>query len=182
MGKQKQTGFTIVELLIVIVVIGILAAVVIVAYNGVQKRAANASRLSEANQMAKALLAYKAQNGDFPPLPAGVTTMGVCIGDGYEDLNGDGQADCWDANKTSSVSHPSAAFNAALSTLTPLHTTKRQPISDGGYLRLGPVFATYGSGYAVHYWLESDSCPTGTRTWGGSSPWTTIRCTIVLEQ
>lgn len=37
--KQKQTGFTIVELLIVIVVIGILAAITVVAYNGVQERA-----------------------------------------------------------------------------------------------------------------------------------------------
>ncbi|MDB5165339.1 MAG: Fimbrial protein, partial [Candidatus Saccharibacteria bacterium] len=35
----KQRGFTIVELLIVIVVIGILAAITIVAYNGIQNRA-----------------------------------------------------------------------------------------------------------------------------------------------
>ena len=36
---RKQTGFTIVELLIVIVVIGILAAITIVSYNNVQARA-----------------------------------------------------------------------------------------------------------------------------------------------
>jgi prepilin-type N-terminal cleavage/methylation domain-containing protein len=36
---KKQTGFTIVELLIVIVVIGILAAITIVSFNGVQDRA-----------------------------------------------------------------------------------------------------------------------------------------------
>ncbi|RYZ85786.1 MAG: prepilin-type N-terminal cleavage/methylation domain-containing protein, partial [Moraxellaceae bacterium] len=42
MSKQQSThtsGFTIVELLIVIVVIGILAAIVIVGYQGVTKRA-----------------------------------------------------------------------------------------------------------------------------------------------
>lgn len=36
---QRQTGFTIVELLIVIVVIGILAAISVAAYNGVNDRA-----------------------------------------------------------------------------------------------------------------------------------------------
>jgi prepilin-type N-terminal cleavage/methylation domain-containing protein len=44
-GTLKQKGFTIVELLIVIVVVGILAAITIVAYNGVQERA----RVSSAN-------------------------------------------------------------------------------------------------------------------------------------
>ena len=38
-SRHEQTGFTIVELLIVIVVISILAAITIVAYNGVQERA-----------------------------------------------------------------------------------------------------------------------------------------------
>ena len=37
--KTKQKGFTLVELLIVIVVIAILAAISIVAYNGIQNRA-----------------------------------------------------------------------------------------------------------------------------------------------
>lgn len=39
MKQTQRTGFTIVELLIVIVVIGILAAITVVAYNGVQDRA-----------------------------------------------------------------------------------------------------------------------------------------------
>ena len=45
MVKKKQTGFTIVELLIVIVIIGILAAITVVAYNGIQERA----KVSRAN-------------------------------------------------------------------------------------------------------------------------------------
>jgi general secretion pathway protein G len=43
---NKQTGFTIVELLIVIVVIGILAAITLVAYNGLQDRANDSARTS----------------------------------------------------------------------------------------------------------------------------------------
>lgn len=55
-AKSRNTGFTIVELLIVIVVIGILAAIVIVAYNGVQDRArssAMAADFSNNNKVAK---------------------------------------------------------------------------------------------------------------------------------
>ena len=40
---KKRYGFTIVELLIVIVVIGILAAISIIAYNGINTKAAEAS-------------------------------------------------------------------------------------------------------------------------------------------
>ncbi len=51
--STTKPGFTIVELLIVIVVIGILAAITIVAYNGVQDRARNAALKSEMNQLQK---------------------------------------------------------------------------------------------------------------------------------
>ena len=48
--KEKRTGFTIVELLIVIVVIAILAAITIVAYTGIQDRATQSSLQSSAKQ------------------------------------------------------------------------------------------------------------------------------------
>jgi prepilin-type N-terminal cleavage/methylation domain-containing protein len=44
---KTKSGFTIVELLIVIVVIGILAAITIVAYNGIQDRANDTSVKSD---------------------------------------------------------------------------------------------------------------------------------------
>ena len=44
---MQSKGFTIGELLIVIVVIGILAAIVIVSFNGIQTRATNTSRVAE---------------------------------------------------------------------------------------------------------------------------------------
>lgn len=42
-AKKDKSGFTIVELLIVVVVIAILAAITIVAYNGIQNRAKKSS-------------------------------------------------------------------------------------------------------------------------------------------
>lgn len=63
---MKINGFTIVELLIVIVVIGILAAITIVAYNGIQNRANDASVQSDLSKVARALQAYKAVKGEYP--------------------------------------------------------------------------------------------------------------------
>lgn len=51
MGRKQQKGFTIVELLIVIVVIAILAAITVVAYAGIRQRAESSARLSEMSQL-----------------------------------------------------------------------------------------------------------------------------------
>ena len=48
--KRSQSGFTIVELLIVIVVIAILAAITIAAYNGIQQRARDSAAKSDLGQ------------------------------------------------------------------------------------------------------------------------------------
>ena len=65
-NKLHSRGFTIVELLVVIVVIGILAAITVVAYNGIQERA-NFSRLqADLKSLNKALLLYHADNGVYP--------------------------------------------------------------------------------------------------------------------
>lgn len=60
-AKHKQfPGFTIVELLIVIVVIAILAAVTVTAYNGIQNRAYNAAVRSDLSTIGKKLELYRA--------------------------------------------------------------------------------------------------------------------------
>ena len=64
MGNKK--GFTIVELLIVIVVIGILATITIVAYNGVQGRANNTAVQNDLRNVAQQLELYYAKNNIYP--------------------------------------------------------------------------------------------------------------------
>lgn len=63
---SRRRGFTIVELLIVIVVIGILAAIVIVAYNGVQQRARVAVLKSDLGNASNQLGIDNVNNGTYP--------------------------------------------------------------------------------------------------------------------
>ena len=66
-GAAARTGgFTIVELLIVIVVIGILAAIVIIAYTGVQNKAVNANLLVAFDANYKTLVSYGQVNNGYP--------------------------------------------------------------------------------------------------------------------
>ncbi|MBC7459380.1 prepilin-type N-terminal cleavage/methylation domain-containing protein [Candidatus Saccharibacteria bacterium] len=62
----RKQGFTIVELLIVIVVIGILAAITIVTFNGVQNNAKFAREKADMNAINKVILLYYADNGFYP--------------------------------------------------------------------------------------------------------------------
>ncbi len=65
--KNKHfNGFTIVELLVVIVVIGILAAITIVSYSGISRRANIASLESDLSSNSKLLKMYYAEYGFYP--------------------------------------------------------------------------------------------------------------------
>ncbi|MET0980234.1 MAG: prepilin-type N-terminal cleavage/methylation domain-containing protein [Candidatus Saccharimonadales bacterium] len=74
--NQKKNGFTIVELLIVIVVIGILAAITIVAYNGVQSRANNTAVQADMRNFGMKLEQYYAENGRPPATAAELNGIG----------------------------------------------------------------------------------------------------------
>lgn len=91
-SNAQKSGFTIVELLIVIVVIGILAAITIVAYNGVQDRANNLRTEDAVGKFRRALIMYATEKGTYP---LGGTTS-ACLGE--------------------STNYPSGCWNGAVST------------------------------------------------------------------
>lgn len=74
----KQAGFTIVELLIVIVVIAILAAISVVAYNGVQIRAENSKTINGVAAYTKIFSLYAADKGEYP-----IATNYPCLGNSW---------------------------------------------------------------------------------------------------
>jgi len=65
-ANPKLSGFTIVELLVVIVIIGILAAITIVAYTGISGRAVTASLQSDLSNASTKLKMYQVDNGRYP--------------------------------------------------------------------------------------------------------------------
>ncbi|MEI9913478.1 MAG: prepilin-type N-terminal cleavage/methylation domain-containing protein [Candidatus Saccharibacteria bacterium] len=66
--SKKQNGFTIIELLIVIIVIGILAAIVISTYSGIQVKQRNSKRQTDVQALQTQLEAFYSQNGYYPSL------------------------------------------------------------------------------------------------------------------
>ncbi|MBH1980244.1 prepilin-type N-terminal cleavage/methylation domain-containing protein [Candidatus Saccharibacteria bacterium] len=90
---RHSSGFTVVELLVVIVVIGILAAVSIVAFTGVRQHATDTSQVAAVGNWEKVLKAYYARynklptitSTSMPPSMFGGTPVdrAVCLGRSY---------------------------------------------------------------------------------------------------
>lgn len=75
-----STGFTIVELLIVVVVIAILAAISIVTYSNFQNRAYDSAIQHDLNNFAKKIQLAAVDSGDYPPGGAVDVSVGVRTG------------------------------------------------------------------------------------------------------
>jgi len=81
----QQHGFTIVELLVVIVVIGILAAITVVAYTGISQKAIVASLQSDLTNSVPRLKMYQVEHGAYPATldgsncPTGPADTNYCL-------------------------------------------------------------------------------------------------------
>lgn len=84
--SRRHLGFTIIELALVIIVIGILSTIVIVSYQGVQVRARDAKLIDAADKVKDAIQLFVSNNGHFP---RGGSGSSAAIGVGKECANGD---------------------------------------------------------------------------------------------
>lgn len=86
---KQQKGFTLVELLVVISIIGLLSTLAVVALNQARVRARDSKRLSDIKQIQTALELYYADQGVYP-VEATAITLGedatdILTDDGFED-------------------------------------------------------------------------------------------------
>ena len=149
MGIFKQTrGFTIVELLIVIVVIAILAAITIVAYNGIQTQTKNTKTINAAAAWIKALKLYEADNGAFP-------SANSCLG---TTTTYDGNGRCWDSGTWVINSAFLTAMSKYMSSSPEPDTTYIDPVNNPD--RRGAFYHTSGSIRYIWVMLVGiNSCP-----------------------
>lgn len=98
--KNKSQGFTIVELLIVVVVIAILAAITIVSYNGITNKANASAAKSTAASLQKKIELYQADKGRYPISLAEMSASGSS-GESWYITNGSVTPDGVDPTSTS---------------------------------------------------------------------------------
>jgi type II secretory pathway pseudopilin PulG len=133
----------------VIVVIGILAAIVIVAYNGVQTRAENTKTVAVIEKYATVLSVYATTNGSYPVVPLG------CLGSGATCAQvTDGAPTCFGTGGANSSATLDAAIQTVIGQLPP---TSSQQIPCGGKSYKGAFFASAdGKSAVIYYFLRGN--------------------------
>ena len=140
MLHARKQGFTIVELLIVVVVIGVLAAIVVVAYNGITTNANRVSAASEVRQWVKLFELYRAQNGSLPSLANG----GYCLGTGYP------TGYCRDTNGVGIYSYAESTGAAIITALSSVGKPPQNSVKSVVEGRAGPYLTVSSSSFLVN--------------------------------
>jgi len=175
--QSHDRGFTIVELLIVVVVIAILAAITIVSYNGIQRRASNTLVLASVSNWEKNIRLYQAFNqklpddwtclggsvNDFPVdnaygLGVGMCERGMIVNDG------------WTSEFKTTPPQPTKPTSTPelLRQSTSPGSGAMQPLTSGTKIIKGIIYAAVSNqtqvshpGAYLFYGLNNQACPAG---------------------
>lgn len=164
--KKQSPGFTLIELMVVIAIIGLLASTVLAALQDTRMLARDAKRVTEAKQMQNALELYRNRNNGLFPCAANAnagsgncnhatTTIVGGLGGGISVFVGSGAKDTVLMSALSYIPTPESSFPAMV--------------------RYRPASQTDRSSYTILVWQEkpNDFCAinygTGVSGWSGYS-------------
>lgn len=204
--QSFRKGFTIIEVLVVIVVIGILAGITVFSFRGIQERAYNTDRLQEMKSYEKLFQTYLAEFKEYPPVNA---LGGHCLGSDFPkaaeinaDMSGVPSTNpitapfnsggyCRDLFYAASRHQSNAALNTELAKVGKFTTSPKTLKNSPGAKAIGPyvTYQTYNaspnSGIIISgiFNGKDGDCPAGTDP-GYVYPAhdNTIICTIRLPE
>ncbi|MBC7512436.1 prepilin-type N-terminal cleavage/methylation domain-containing protein [Candidatus Saccharibacteria bacterium] len=178
-GHISRRGFTIVELLIVIVVLGVLAAITVVAYNGTQTRANNTKTIQGVVKYVRAMHLYSVNNGTYP-IEASYPCLGIHPGTSCSVVGGTGT--CLGAGGASSQATFDTAIKSVLSGNLP--DMSSQNINCGTAIVRGAYYSpSTGKDASIQYYLKGNqNCDgiAGVASFSKSQTDDTTRCGIAL--
>lgn len=155
MTLQRSHGFTVVELLVVILVIGILATVTVVTYNGSQMRARNAQMGAAVKVYKEALLLYRTIHRKYPDANG---TNATCLGLDYTNDK------CWFNNIDESVAFMNQ-LKSVYGNQLPMPPENRQNLKGAHYAPItSPLFNTLDgvpTNFLVYTVEGNIACPVG---------------------
>lgn len=159
MKPARDKGFTIVELIVVIIIISVLATIAVFGYNGAQERATQAAFLKSVETYEQMLRSYRAQNGHYPPTQTYtgnvhdqgtmLTNVGdpiggrVCLGNPSSSLQATDKFPvnaCWAQNSSTPLIVANDTINNALKTqnkLLPNAPAGTRPIGGTQVIQVG---------------------------------------------
>lgn len=137
--RRSNNGFTLIELMVVIAIMGLLSSVLLVALNSARKKGRDARRLADLRQIATALDMYYDTYGQYPP-----NTDSDCIG--------------WDTSNMNTANNPNAFIhplvNSGILAASPNDPGKSTNTFGGPYF-----YVYYRYDPTSPYWLPGWSAP-----------------------
>ncbi len=168
MGKweSSQSGFTIIEMMMVISIISVISGLVLSGYRGSLAKARNQRRINAMESAVEAYTAYTVSNGTLPGglenAYADTATVITCLGKTTHDKDSDGLSECHNADSVTDSYEEDSGINTAMQSIM-----KERPLTDANGIdfgwALGPFWGSTLAYYQTSYNVRLNGA--STRLW-----------------